>query len=143
MQRAKPDDHRKALDTLTRLLALRDHSRRELELKLARRFEEAVVMRVLNEAEKHGWLLSEERTAESATRSLQRKHKSARYIQAHLRKRGLPTPTKDLAAELESARALVERRFGDGRLSLEEKAKAQRFLQYRGFDLQIIRQVLK
>jgi SOS response regulatory protein OraA/RecX len=138
-------DYSRALDSLTRHLALRDHSRFELKTKLERRFDPELVERLLAEAEERGWLLPEDQVAERLTRALVRKHKSARYIEAQLRKRRLPLlpRTAEAAdAEIETIRHLVIRKFGTESLSFEDKAKAYRFLKYRGFQDRAIRQVL-
>ncbi|MGE0527770.1 MAG: regulatory protein RecX [Bdellovibrionales bacterium] len=143
----------RAQDALTRYLALRDHSRFELRTKLLRRFPPEVVDRVLAEADENGWLPSEEIMAKRAVESYERKLKSRRYIEGQLRKRGLPVPDATTASEFEpeveeesvevqKARALVERKFGAHKLSFEERAKAFRYLKYRGFEDRWIRQVL-
>jgi SOS response regulatory protein OraA/RecX len=134
----------RALDALTRYLALRDHSLYELRTKLGRRFEPELVEKLLNEAELNGWLTPEEQIAERLALSLARRHKSQMYIDGQLRQRGLP-PVKteaEGAGELESIRHLVERKFGTGPLSYDDKGKAYRFLKYRGFKDSAIRQVL-
>lgn len=96
--------------------------------------------RLLNEAEENGWLTPEEQIAERLALSLARRHKSQMYINGQLRKRQLPRVQVD--DELESIRHLLERKFGTGELSYEEKGKAYRFLKYRGFKDSAIRQVL-
>jgi regulatory protein len=133
----------RALDALTRYLALRDHSRAELRQKLSRRFDGELVERLLTEAEDNGWLGDEQVIAERAAEAFQRRHKSRRYVEGQLRKRQLPLPPRDDEMELNSVRALVKKKFGEGaELSYEDKAKAFRFLKYRGFDDRLIRQVL-
>jgi SOS response regulatory protein OraA/RecX len=128
---------------MNRYLALRDHSRFELQQKLLRRFEAEVVDKVLAEAEERGWLPSEEAVAVQIAAMYARQNKSRRYIEGQLRKRRLPVPAADGDAEVEKVRALLERRFGPpGDLSFEERAKAFRFLKYRGFDDRWIKQVL-
>jgi SOS response regulatory protein OraA/RecX len=137
------DEYALALDRMTRYLALRDHSRHELQQKLRRAFSDEIVTRVLEEAEGHGWLAAEEVIAERAARALGTKCKSRRYIEGALRKRRLPVPPRDDKAELEKIRALLQRKFGSAtELSLDDKAKAVRFLKYRGFEDRSIRQVL-
>ena len=136
-------EYARALDLLTRYLALRDHSRQELERKLSRRFEAELVERVLNEADERGWIGQPEEIAARAALALQRRKKSRRYIEGQLRKRGLPLPPRDDEAELENVRELIERKFGPpAELSFDERAKAFRFLKYRGFADRLIRTVL-
>lgn len=143
MKTRTKDEYAQALDRMTRYLALRDHSRYELQQKLSRVFSPEIVAKVLDEADGNGWLAPEEVIAERAARALARKHKSQRYIEGALRKRKLPVPPRDDDAELEKIRELVERKFGTATgLSFTDKAKAFRFLKYRGFDDRNIRQVL-
>lgn len=139
---AEKNDYSRALDSLTRYLALRDHSRHELKTKLLRRFSPELVERLMTEAEDHGWLISEEQIAERLVLALERKQKSRRYIEVQLRKRRLPVPAANEDSEAEKIRHLVHRKFGEGQLSFEDKAKAYRFLKYRGFSDRAIRQVL-
>lgn len=143
METKTRDEYSRALDRITRYLAARDHSRFELRQKLNRFFSEDVVAQVLAEAENRGWIASEETIATRAAAALGRKGKSQRYIESALKKRRLPVPERDTDAELEKIRQLVERKFGTAaELSFEDKAKAFRFLKYRGFDDHSIRQVL-
>ncbi len=124
-------------------MALRDHSRFELKTKLERRFESSLVEFVLTEAAKKGLLLNEDKVAENLIMSLTRKFKSHRYIEAELERRRLPSlPRPEAGEDLEKIRRLVARKFGVKRLSLEDKAKAYRFLKYRGFEDHAIKQVL-
>lgn len=132
----------RALDGLTRLLALRDHSRFELRQKLSRRHEKDVIDQVMNEAEESGWLLPEAEVAEKAAAALGRKLKSRRYIEGSLRKKQLAPPPKEEGAEEEKIRQLVEKKFGTEKMNFEERNKAYRFLRYRGFDDRAIRTVL-
>ena len=136
-------EYTKALDLMTRYLALRDHSRYELKTKLNRRFDSKLVDRLLAEAEDRGWLGDEQEMAERLVLSLERKLKSRRYIEDQLRKKRLPLPAANAESEIEKARALAERKFGDlSAIAFEERAKVFRFLKYRGFTDHSIRQVL-
>jgi SOS response regulatory protein OraA/RecX len=137
-----PVNYQQALDALTRLLAGRDYSRQELREKLGRQFDSELVEKVLLSADDGGWLPAENEVAEKAKAILAAKLKSRRYIDAQLAKRGLPAQAWDEDEELAKIRRLVEKKFGSGSLSYEEKAKAYRFLRYRGFDDGGIRKVL-
>lgn len=137
------NEYAQALDRLTRYLALRDHSRYELKTKLLRRFDAELVDRLMHEAEANGWLVAEDQIAERLVLALERRNKSRRYIEAQLMKRRLPVPRAEEENEIEIIRKLVERKFGVDKLSFEDKAKAYRFLKYRGFKDRAIRQVLK
>lgn len=134
----------RARNSLARHLARRDHSRGELREKLSKRFEPDVVEKVLDEAEARGWLASEQVIAERLIAALRRKFKSRRYIEAQLRRRGLPwvDDGDSQGVEVDNARALVEKKFGPPReLSREDRERAYRFLRYRGFEDRWIRQV--
>lgn len=141
-------DYSRALDRLTAYLALRDHSRFELRTKLLRRFPPELVERLMDEAERNGWLTAEETISERLVLALERRMKSRRYIEGQLRKKKLPVPPRETVSygeesgESERVRALVERKFGPLPLTFEAKAKAYRFLKYRGFDDRAIKQVL-
>lgn len=139
----KSTAYTRALDSLTRYLALRDHSRAELRQKLTRRHDPELVDHLLLEADANGWLASEESVAEKLVAALERRNKSRRYIEGQLRSKRLPVPPKNEEAELSAARHLIERKFGPpSEMSYEEKTKAMRFLSYRGFNGNAIRQVL-
>jgi len=136
------DNFRRALDTVARLLALRDHSLHELRQKLARRYEEALIESVLVEAEARNWLLNEQDVAKRLCEQLGRRGKSRGYINAQLRKRRLPEVAMAGEDELQKARELLVKKFGAEKLSYEDKGKAYRFLKYRGFEDQWIRKAL-
>ena len=130
-----------ALDLLTRYLALRDHSRFELQQKLAKKFEATLVQQVLADAD--GLIPPEEVIAERAEKAFRGRLKSHRYIEGQLRKRRLPVPAPNSELEKETARELLEKKFGDlSALSYDEKGKAYRFMKYRDFDDRTIRMVL-
>lgn len=139
---APRNEYARALDSLTRYLALRDHSLYELKTKLLRRFDPDLVDRLLKEAGENGWLTPEEQVAERLVLALERRSKSRRYIEAQLMKRRLPKAKFEDENEEDNVRKLVERKFGTEKLSYEEKAKAYRFLKYRGFADRMIRKVL-
>jgi regulatory protein len=133
----------RALDSVARFLAMRDHSQHELKTKLKRRFEEPLVEAVVAEAEARGWLIPEERIAENLVAALERRGKSFAYIQLQLRKRRLPVPAMNSENEIEKARQLLVKKFGEEKLSYEDKAKAFRFLKYRGFPDSAIRKAME
>lgn len=137
------NDKEKALDLLTRYLAQRDHSERELRTKLSRRFEDEIIEDVLASAHEHGWLRPPEELASSATEAWNRSHKSHRYIQEQLRRKGLPATPMDEDVEREKVLYHLQKKFGaKPRLSYEDRTKAYRFLKYRGFDDGIIYKVI-
>ena len=141
--RTNKSEYAQALDLLTRYLTLREHSRHELREKLARRFEPDLIERALAAADKNGWLPQESAIAAHAALVWQRKLKSRQYIEEQLRKRQLPLPPADDEIEVTTVRTLVERKFGQPeKLSADERARALRFLTYRGFDERTIGMVL-
>lgn len=133
-----------------RLLARREHSRRELAGKLARKgHAEDEVAEALDAAEAEG-LLSEARFAESYARARRDKGYGPVRIRAELRERGVAAEQAEgcLQALDEDWRALAEsvraKRFGPGRpREASERARQSRFLQYRGFDAELVRRVLE
>lgn len=138
----KSEELIRAIDSIARYLALRDHSQYELKTKLARRYEDQVIRDAMGEAEARGWLSDEALIAERLVGVLARKNKSRRYIEAQLRKRRLPVVGLNGDGELEKARELLVRKFGEEKLNFEDKARAFRFLRNRGFEDKWIRKVL-
>jgi regulatory protein len=127
-----------------RYLAQREHSRAELERKLAPHAQSPEILQgVLGELEGRQ-LLSNHRFAESRTRVLARKYGAAR-IRQDLKARGVDEATIAQLApgdELERARAILERKYREPAASAEERAKRSRFLQSRGFSYEIISKLL-
>jgi regulatory protein len=137
-----------------RLLAQRDHSRAELERKLARRARgsagpaEALELgAVLDHLEAAG-LIAPERVAEAVVAA-----KSARLgrcrIEQILQARGIDRPTIETAlasataaSEVERARRLWQRRFGAPPADAAARAKQVRFLAWRGFAADVIDTVI-
>lgn len=149
MQTTTPSLKARAL----RLLALREHSRAELERKLSRVRkpdqappDAAALGALLDELQALG-LLDERRFAESLVRRRQTKYGSQR-IARELRTHGL---TADAIAPLiarqadDVARALciLCKRHPEAPSSTQERARQQRFLQARGFSPDVVRQAMK
>ena len=143
MRRSKPDVadpaacERAALD----LLARREHSRRELEQKLAARgFAEELIAPTLDALEESGELASARFTA-SFIRARAAKGQGPARIRAELAERGID---REQAAELMSAAdidwaalaaSVRDKRFGaEPPSDFKERARQARFLEYRGFD---------
>jgi regulatory protein len=133
------------------LLARRDHSRAELAAKLRRRLAEsddpAEIERVLDALERDK-LLSDERYAGALTRTRAARFGDAR-LRFDLRASGVKPDTAERAigalkgSELERARLVWARRFGDLPRTAHERGRQSRFLQARGFSSETIRRVLK
>lgn len=128
-------------------LSRREHSRAELAAKLGRLSSDRVAIEALLDALIAENFLSERRAAQSIVRVRSARQGSIR-VAGELRARGI---TGDLAAEMlqdlkgteaERARALWERKFGEPAPDLSGRAKQMRFLQTRGFALDVIRAVV-
>ena len=130
-----------------RLLSGREHSRHELLQKL-RKFEEAPgeIDRVLDELQGKGFI-SEQRVIESVVNRRSGKLGAAR-IRQELQGKGLDRDAVTLAVaglqatELERARDIWRRKFGEPTGDPKERGKQMRFLATRGFSGDTIRRVL-
>ena len=131
-----------------KLLARREHTRAELARKLAVDAEDpAQIEGVLDDFEKRGWL-SEGRVVEQRVHTLRNRY-GARRIERDLRGRGVSEDavTSALAGikggELEAAREVWRRKFS-GRIprTPADRARQARFLQGRGFDMDVIMKVI-
>ena len=128
------------------LLARRDHSRLELERKLAARgFAEEAVAAALDDLERSG-ALAAARFTESFIRARVAKGQGPRRIRFELADRGVPG---DEAARLlrdsgidwtAEARSVRTKRFGGSvPRDIKERARQARFLEYRGFEAAHVR----
>lgn len=147
-----------------RYLARREHSRSELERKLAaalppvendgngdsgddRESRAEAIRRALDELAAHG-LLSDERAAESLL-AAQAPRLGRRRLEQAMRAKGLApelvaaTLQASRATEYERARDLWQRRFGQAPANARECARQMRFLAGRGFDGEIIRRLVR
>ena len=133
-----------------KLLAQREHSRSELETKLARHVEEGDdLAAILDELESKDFINSE-RVAASVVHRRASRMGTQRVVQ-ELRSKGLDDALiKSTAAELQSTeleRALQvwKSKFGsrEPASTPQEKAKQMRFLAARGFSGDVVRKVLK
>ena len=124
------------------LLARREHLRRELEIKLARRFSNAeagVIAKILQQLTAEN-LQSDQRFCESYIRARSGRGYGPERIRGELRRKGAEADIIEL--EMAScgtdwmmlARHTRVRKFGEAiPTEFKEKSKQQRFLQYRGF----------
>ena len=137
-----------------RYLAQREHSRAELERKLARHLEDGEagsvaeqITRALDELAAHG-LLSEQRVADSVLRS-QGARFGVRRLKQTLQGKGLDaalvaaTLQQARGTELERARQVWQRKFGQPPLDATERGRQMRFLAARGFEGEVIRRVVQ
>ena len=137
-----------------RYLAQREHSRQELERKLARRVDDTEqasaqeqIARALDELTAAG-LLNESRAAASVLRSQGQRY-GVRRLKQTLQSKGLDaelistTLQQAHSTELERAREVWRRRFGTPPASAAERARQMRFMAGRGFEGDVIRRVVQ
>ncbi|HMA06728.1 MAG TPA: recombination regulator RecX [Ramlibacter sp.] len=130
-----------------RLLSAREHSRAELERKLAQHEEEpGQLRRVLDELQAKDFI-NEQRVVDSVLHRRAPRLGAAR-IRQELQAKGLaPQAVAEAVAglqstELQRAREVWRRRFGAAPTDAAQRAKQARFLAARGFSGEVIRRVL-
>ena len=130
-----------------RFLARREYSRKELHSRLALHAASAAELEaLLDDFTARGWI-SEARVVEQVVHAKRGRFGSARIRQALLA-RGVSAELIDPAlrnlqhSELEAARAIWSRKFRPA-ASREERAKQVRFLQSRGFGMEIAMRVVR
>ena len=130
------------------MLARREYSRFELERRLTPFTEDPVeISELLDDFERRGWL-SESRVVEQVL-ALRRRRFGAQRIAHELREKGLSDAAIAGAqmqlkeGELETARAVWMKKFGVVPVNARDKARQMRFLQGRGFGLEVIRRLLR
>ena len=130
-----------------RLLSQREHSRLELERKLsAHETEPGTLAKALDELQARGFI-SEERVIESVVHRRGAKLGTARLKQ-ELQAKGLSgeAVTEALeqlrSTELERAREVWARKFGESATDPKEKARQIRFMVSRGFAAEVVRKVV-
>lgn len=134
----------RALDFLAR----REHSRAELQRKLASHTEDPQELSdLLDDLNQRGWL-SDARFAEALVHDKQAKFGTSR-LAYELRERGVEESIiRDQLAELkdselERARQVWQSKFGAFPEDAKARAKQMRFLQSRGFSFEIIGKVMR
>ena len=139
----EPSLRERALGYLSR----REHSRLELKRKLAPHAEDEVGLEtLLDEFARRGWL-SEQRFVEQVVHARSGRYGS-RYIAHELREKGVAGELIEQAlpqlkeSDLETARAVWAKKFGKLPEDAKERAKQMRFLQGRGFGLDVIGKLL-
>ena len=139
-----------AKSVAVRLLSRREHSAFEIRDKLLKRdFDSEEIDRVIIELQQGGWL-SDERFAEAYIRMRQLKGFGPVRIAMELNERGVKEHIVDdyLHANDDSWRQTLEqqyrKKYKDKPIEdYSDKAKRIRFLQYRGFALDVIYQIVK
>lgn len=136
-------------DLALRALSRREYSRQELQRKLrqtAEPDEMEQLEELLDEFVQRGWI-SDSRYAEQIVFARRNKFGSLRVAQ-ELRQQGVSDSSIEEALqplrdnELETARAVWQKKFGSPPADMKERAKQVRFLQSRGFSSEVIRRVL-
>ena len=136
----KPDTPAELRMRALRLLARREHSRAELARKLGAHAESVAVLDAILRQLIEKRQLSDERYAEARIHWLSRKYGAAR-IRQDLKAHGVAAPVADRvssAGDLEKARAILARKYRTPATTREEKARRARFLQARGFSLDVV-----
>lgn len=130
-----------------RALAGREHSRVELERKLASFEEEpGQLAKVLDDLAAKGFL-DDQRAADSLAHRRGQKLGTARVVQ-EMKARGIEPQAIEQstlqlkATELERARQVWRKKFGEPAEDAAERGKQMRFLITRGFSAEIIRRVV-
>ncbi|MGD9786326.1 MAG: recombination regulator RecX [Sulfuricellaceae bacterium] len=128
-------------------LARREYSRLELKRKLAPHAEnEEEVENLLEDFQKRGWL-SEDRYTEQLIHARRAKYGTQRIVQ-ELREKGVGEEAISAAlpelkdSELETAKAVWVKKFGQPPVDAKDKARQVRFLASRGFRMDVIFRVL-
>jgi regulatory protein len=142
----KPDTPGELKARALRYLVRREHSRAELARKLAPHAESPAALEALLDDLLARKQQSDARFAEERARVLSRKFGGAR-IRHDLRSKGVRDEiiagVSALADELERARAILERKYREPAANREERARRARFLQGRGFSLDVITRLLR
>lgn len=136
---------KKAMDLLMR----REHTVVELQKKLnARDYDADIVAEVVEQLADEG-LVSDDRFTEAFVRYRRNHGYGPRRIQSELRERGVSEKIQAAYLDvgdsqwLEQAAQVKSKRFGDDLpADFKERARQARFLQYRGFTSEQIREVL-
>ena len=130
-----------------RMLARREHSRLEMQNRLASGdADEAEVQSLLDEFEEKGWL-SEQRFVDAVVRTRRRRFGTAKVLRElkdkGVSEQGLAEAREVLGEdELETARSVWNKKFGNQPTTLAERGRQSRFLAGRGFSPDVIRKVL-
>lgn len=131
-----------------KLLSQREHSRLELERKLAEHVEEGEdLAEILDALEQRGFI-SSERVAESIVHRKATRFGTARVVQ-EMRSKGLDDDTVRAATEqlrdteLQRAHALWLQKYHQPASTPQEQLKQMRFLAARGFGSDVVRKVIK
>jgi regulatory protein len=145
MTKATPSQELSLRGRALAYLARREYSLKELQRKLAAyATEDDDVEALLQDFKQRGWL-SDERFAEQVVHARQGRYGSLK-VAHELREKGLADNLVDQATaaldDLQSAKSVWQKKYGQAPSSREEWAKQARFLQSRGFGFDVIKRVL-
>jgi regulatory protein len=141
----KPDTPAQLKARALRHLVRREHSRAELARKLEPHAESVEALQALLDQLASSKQLSDERYAEGRVRTLSRKYGTAR-IRHDLRSKGVSdqiVTSVSSEGELERAKAILARKYREPAATPEERARRARFLQSRGFPMELIARLLR
>jgi regulatory protein len=141
----RPDTPAELKARALRHLVRREHSRAELARKLAPHAESSEALEALLGELLSKKQLSDERFAEGRARILARKYGSAR-IKHDLKSKGIAqhiVNSVSTEGELERARAILTRKYREPAATREEWARRARFLQSRGFSMDVITRLIR
>jgi regulatory protein len=127
-----------------RYLVRREHSRAELARKLAPHAASPEALAALLDELVSRKQLSDERYAEERARSLARKYGPLK-IRHDLKAKGVAdslVAQVSAEGEMERALAVLERKYREPATTAEEKARRARFLQGRGFSMDVITRLI-
>lgn len=136
----RPDTPAELKVRALRYLMRREHSRAELARKLAPYTASPDSLQALLDELQAKKQLSDERYAEVRSHRLARKYGASR-IRRDLRAHGVAGALADRVSpegDLEKARAILARKYRAPATTREEKARRARFLQGRGFSLDVV-----
>lgn len=140
-----PDTPAELKTRALRHLVRREHSRAELERKLAPHAGSPEALRAVLDLLLSKKQISDERFAQERARVLSRKYGAAR-IKHDLKSKGVADEIVQRVAgsegELERASAILTRKYREPATTREERAKRARFLQSRGFSYDVIRRLV-
>ncbi len=140
-----PDTPAELKQRALRYLVRREHSRAELARKLAPHAESPQAVAAILDALSSRRQQSDERFASERARVLSRKFGPAR-IRQDLKAKGVIDEVVDRLCsgnELEQARQIAQKKFPSETSDRKELARRMRFLQGRGFSIDVIRSVFK
>ena len=139
-----------AKSVAVKLLSRREHSVYEIRHKLTQRdFEESEIAQAIAELQQGGWL-SDERYAEAYVRMRRNKGYGPVRIAMELKERGVSDGIVEncLSADNDIWQQVLNQQYlkkynGEPIADYNDKSKRIRFLQYRGFSLDMIYRVIK